>query len=167
MSFGKVLCGWWVLHLGVAVSSCTWQVHAISSLLSRGYMTLITSAKSSFPQARTGSPIVFCSSRAGAVRHHQSTEHRWGSCDILSSLSKLFSWTISICKLVCECLMELSGAVQVRGNVALCTGRAASAHSLTPSVLLQDLVSPRSWSTEQSHLHPCYLLSPHHTSTVN
>lgn len=110
-------------------------------------MTLITSAEASFPQARTGSAIVFCSSRAVTVRYHQSTEHRWGSYDILSTLTKLFSWTISICKVGCECLMELSAAVQVRGNVALCTGGAASAHSLTavaPSAFLQDLASLRS-----------------------
>lgn len=80
---------------------------------------LIISAKASFLQASTGSSIVFCSSRTVAVWHHQSIEHRWGSCDILFSLTKVFSWTISICKLVCECLMELSAAVHVRGNVTV------------------------------------------------
>lgn len=110
-------------------------------------VTLITSAKASFPQASTGSPIVFCTSRAVAVRYHQSAEHRWGSYDVLSSLTKLLSWTIFICKVGCECLMELSAAVQVRGNVTLCTGGAASERSLTavaPSALLEDLASLRS-----------------------
>lgn len=129
MNFSKVLGSWWVLHLGVAMSSFTWQVHAISSLLPRSYMTLIISAKASFPQASTECPIVFCSSRAVAVRYHQSIEHRWGSCDILSSLTKLFSWTFN------GALWGCSGW----GNVALCKGRAAPAHSLTA---VAPLISP-------------------------